>query len=142
MTMVFQPDGFYNVPAISSSIKLHRCLYIHCRVCMAVVLIPLGTDEPVQAPLPGCRSQPGPAGPDGRSEVSSLLRSFSLLWGRLPLWGRCTSENCFEAVKQTPMFPVLFVSGRRVMEQKRAPLGCTWSVTGFMQLSLCFHIAG
>lgn len=131
--MVFQPDGFYNVPAISSSIKLCRCLYV-CSVCVVVALIPAGTDEPVQALLLGCCPQPGAAGPDGRSEVSSLLRSFSLLWGRLPLRDRCTSENHFEAAKQTPMFPVLFVSGRRLMEQKRAPLGCTWSVTGFIQL--------
>lgn len=39
MTMVFQPDGFYNLPAISSSIKLHRDLYIHVSVHMAMLLI-------------------------------------------------------------------------------------------------------
>lgn len=39
MTMVFQPDGFYRVPAISSSITLHRCLYIHYNGCVVMLLI-------------------------------------------------------------------------------------------------------
>lgn len=37
--MVFQPDGFYNLPAISSSIKLCRDLCIRVSVHMAVLLV-------------------------------------------------------------------------------------------------------
>lgn len=37
--MVFQPDGFYNLPAISSSIKLRRDLCLCVSVHMAVLLV-------------------------------------------------------------------------------------------------------
>lgn len=49
--MVFQADGFYNLPAISSSIKLRRDLYIGVSVHMAVLLI---TSDKLITPLEPC----------------------------------------------------------------------------------------
>lgn len=56
--MVFQPDGFYNSPAISSSIKLRRCLYVHYNVHM--VPLSITSNKPITLFKPYQRSPGSP----------------------------------------------------------------------------------
>lgn len=146
--MAFQPDGFYNSPAISSSITLRRCLYVPYNVHMVTLVItssklitllvfsgqPPGVCFGGEASGWGCLvCRPSLRVLDGSLELSCFLSSLPLLWRWLHLWGQCNlcRGNHSGTSIQALMSPMLFVPRRGLMKLKWEPLGCAWSVAWF-----------